>query len=421
MQQHGALRDGRDRRRPGRARGRLPPAATGPVVRDPRRATSASATAGAARWDSLRLYSPAFRDGLPGHAVPRAARRRTRRKDEMADYLETYAARFELPVRSGIAGRRARRTEDGRYVATAGDRRFEADNVVIATGVFQKPHIPEFAGELDPSITQLHSTRLPEPVAAPGGAGARRRREPLGLRHRVRGRVEARRRPLGPGHRTASRADREPPRTRCLFRGALLRRHACPDRRHASGKKDAHAHPARRRAAPPLPAEESASSRRRARARADCRRRGRAAGARRRARTRGQERRLVHRVPAGLLLDPRSRSRSATTASRSSTEASSRRRRACTSSGCRSCIRSPRCSSAGRAGMQSASRGTSSRSGVPHRRQRSSPLSRGESRTELGLVTFPLDDVVLVWNGLIEQPAPPSPAEPRGPGVGSRR
>ena len=42
-------------------------------------------------------------------------------------------------------------------MATSGDLRFEADNVVIATGVFQKPHVPDFAGELDPGITQLHS------------------------------------------------------------------------------------------------------------------------------------------------------------------------------------------------------------------------------------------------------------------------
>ena len=48
--------------------------------------------------------------------------------------------------------------ESGRYVANAGDRRFEADNVVVATGVFKRPYTPEFAGELDPGITQLHSS-----------------------------------------------------------------------------------------------------------------------------------------------------------------------------------------------------------------------------------------------------------------------
>src|SRR5215471_6082530 len=51
------------------------------------------------RWDSLKLYSPAFRDGLPGMPFP-AARTAYPTKDEMGDYLEAYATQFELPVRS---------------------------------------------------------------------------------------------------------------------------------------------------------------------------------------------------------------------------------------------------------------------------------------------------------------------------------
>lgn len=107
------------------------------------------------RWDSLRLYSPARRDGLPGMPFP-ARSTAYPTKDEMADYLAAYAAQFELPVRSGTVVDGLAK-EDGRYVATSGGLRFEADNVVIATGVFQRPHVPDFAGELDPGIRQLHS------------------------------------------------------------------------------------------------------------------------------------------------------------------------------------------------------------------------------------------------------------------------
>ena len=107
------------------------------------------------RWDSLRLYSPAFRDGLPGMPFP-AHKTAYPTKDEMGDYLEAYAARFQLPVRSGTAVDRLTH-EGGRYVASAGGRLFEGDNVVVATGVFRKPYTPEFASELDPSIAQLHS------------------------------------------------------------------------------------------------------------------------------------------------------------------------------------------------------------------------------------------------------------------------
>jgi putative flavoprotein involved in K+ transport len=107
------------------------------------------------RWDSLKLYSPAFRDGLPGMPFP-AARTAYPTKDEMGDYLEAYAEQFELPVRSATAAETLTR-EGGRYVASTGADRFESDNVVVATGVFSKPFTPEFAGELDPGITQLHS------------------------------------------------------------------------------------------------------------------------------------------------------------------------------------------------------------------------------------------------------------------------
>jgi putative flavoprotein involved in K+ transport len=107
------------------------------------------------RWDSLRLYSPAFRDGLPGLPFP-APRAAYPTKDEMGDYLEAYAAHFGLPVRSGTTVD-ALTKENGSYVASAGGVRYVADNVVVATGVFRKPHTPAFATELDPGITQLHS------------------------------------------------------------------------------------------------------------------------------------------------------------------------------------------------------------------------------------------------------------------------
>jgi len=107
------------------------------------------------RWDSLRLYSPAFRDGLPGMPFP-AARVAYPTKDEMGDYLEAYATQFELPVRSATAVQTLTR-ESGRYVASTTAARFEGDNVVVATGGFQKPYTPDFAAQLDSRITQLHS------------------------------------------------------------------------------------------------------------------------------------------------------------------------------------------------------------------------------------------------------------------------
>jgi putative flavoprotein involved in K+ transport len=118
------------------------------------------------RWPSLRLYSPAQLDGLPGMPFP-APRHTWPTTNEFADFLESYASRFELPVRTGV--RVEGLSKDGdRYVIDAGDSRFEADNVVVATGVMQVPAVPGFAGDLDPRITQLHSFeyRGPEQLQA---------------------------------------------------------------------------------------------------------------------------------------------------------------------------------------------------------------------------------------------------------------
>jgi putative flavoprotein involved in K+ transport len=108
------------------------------------------------RWDSLKLYSPAAYDGLPGMRFP-APRNSFPSMYEMADFLETYATRFELPVRTRTMVDAVSKDGD-RYIVTAGDRRFEAENVVVASGVFQKPLVPDFAAGLDPEITQLHSS-----------------------------------------------------------------------------------------------------------------------------------------------------------------------------------------------------------------------------------------------------------------------
>ncbi len=107
------------------------------------------------RFDSLRLYSPAKYDGLPGWAFP-VPRWTYPTKDQVADYLEAYAARFELPVRTGVHVDTV--TQEGdRFVVRADDRTFEADNVVVASGTWQDPRTPELAARLDPSIGQLHS------------------------------------------------------------------------------------------------------------------------------------------------------------------------------------------------------------------------------------------------------------------------
>ncbi|MEP6574263.1 MAG: FAD-dependent oxidoreductase, partial [Gemmatimonadota bacterium] len=107
------------------------------------------------RWDSLRLFSPARYDGIPGMPFP-APVHNFPTKDEMGDYLESYAAHFALPVRTGVRVDRVSRLGD-RYVVSAGAQRFEADQVVIAMSNFQERRIPAFASEIAPDIVQIHS------------------------------------------------------------------------------------------------------------------------------------------------------------------------------------------------------------------------------------------------------------------------
>lgn len=120
------------------------------------------------RWDSLRLFTPARYDALPGIPFP-APRTHFPTKDEMADYLEAYAARFELPVLTGVRVDRVYKS-NGRYVVDAGALRFEAENVVVAMATFQKPAIPSFASALAPHIRQIHSSEYRNPSQLqPGG------------------------------------------------------------------------------------------------------------------------------------------------------------------------------------------------------------------------------------------------------------
>ena len=119
------------------------------------------------RWDSLRLFTPAAYSGLPGMCFP-APPWHLPDKDEVADYLERYAERFDLPVR--LDTRVDSLAWNGeRHVVQAGARRLEAESVVVATGPFQRPRVPVLAARLAPDIRQLHSSEYRSPFDLPDG------------------------------------------------------------------------------------------------------------------------------------------------------------------------------------------------------------------------------------------------------------
>jgi putative flavoprotein involved in K+ transport len=113
------------------------------------------------RWDSLQLFTPAYLNALPGLRFP-GSQSRPSTKDEMADYLEAYATRFDLPVQRGSRVDSLRRNAE-RFVVISGQDRFEADNVVVATGGYQAASVPDFANDLDVGILQIHSSDYRRP------------------------------------------------------------------------------------------------------------------------------------------------------------------------------------------------------------------------------------------------------------------
>jgi putative flavoprotein involved in K+ transport len=119
------------------------------------------------RWDSLRLFTPAQHDGLPGMPFPGPPDTYPG-KDAAAAYLQAYAAAFSLPVRLNARVTRLSRTQHGFDVRT-GNEVFRARQVVVATGPFQVPFVPPVAGRLDGSVTQLHSSAYLNPQALPPG------------------------------------------------------------------------------------------------------------------------------------------------------------------------------------------------------------------------------------------------------------
>ena len=130
----------------------------------------ASGAVGAAwrgRWKSLVLFTPRRYSALPGldfagdpDGYPT--------RDEVIAYLDEYAEKFELPVQLESPVRWVERTEWG-FIVRLDDRELEADQVVVATGPFQVPRVPEEAGGLSPEVFQAHSTEYMRPADVPPG------------------------------------------------------------------------------------------------------------------------------------------------------------------------------------------------------------------------------------------------------------
>jgi putative flavoprotein involved in K+ transport len=119
------------------------------------------------RWESLRLFTPAEHDALPGLPFPAPAGSYPG-KEAVADYLRDYATTFDLPVEVNARVTALQRTDAGFRLSTA-DRTYTARQVIVATGPFQTPFVPPLAAGLDAAVTQVHSAGYRSPEALPDG------------------------------------------------------------------------------------------------------------------------------------------------------------------------------------------------------------------------------------------------------------
>ena len=121
------------------------------------------------RYASLVLFTPRAYSALPGLAVP-GDPEGFPTKDEMADYLEAYSERFELPVAPGTAIVRLERLDGGFRATTEAGEPIDSRAVVLATGAFQRPAIPPISNGLSDEVAQL----APEDYRTPGQLAAGR-------------------------------------------------------------------------------------------------------------------------------------------------------------------------------------------------------------------------------------------------------
>ena len=131
------------------------------------------------RWDSIKLSSPAQHNHLPGLPFP-AAKGVHVGKDQVVDYFKQYVSTFEIPLRLYCRATRMERIDD-HFVLDTNQGQLKAQNVIVATGAFHTPDVPEYANDIDSEVLQLHSSEYKNPdqlqdgntlVVGAGDAGA---------------------------------------------------------------------------------------------------------------------------------------------------------------------------------------------------------------------------------------------------------
>src|SRR6516162_10858128 len=121
------------------------------------------------RWDSFTLVTPNFQVRMPGAEYHGNDRYGFMALAEIVQYFDDYVKRFDLPVHCGVEVYSVEKTRGG-YLVRTREGNYYAENVVIASGLYQSPKIPKFSEAIPAGILQIHSMQYRNPSLLPGGA-----------------------------------------------------------------------------------------------------------------------------------------------------------------------------------------------------------------------------------------------------------
>lgn len=121
------------------------------------------------RWDHFCLVTPNWQCALPGHPYAGNDPHGFMKKTEIVDYLRTFRAKVNAPLREGVSVQNARPLPEGGFQLRTSEGECQADQVIVASGGYHRPIVPRLAERLPGHIKQLHSAEYRNPAQLPAG------------------------------------------------------------------------------------------------------------------------------------------------------------------------------------------------------------------------------------------------------------
>ena len=121
------------------------------------------------RWDTFCLVTPNWQCQLPGHPYAGPDPHGFMVKDEIVEYVESYARAFRPPIYEGVTVSRLRRDDSDTFELTTDLGVFTADQLIVATGGYQDATVPRMAERVPPDFYQIHSSDYKNPAQLPPG------------------------------------------------------------------------------------------------------------------------------------------------------------------------------------------------------------------------------------------------------------